>query len=49
MYIYHSKLKNADLSVVQLIEYVSQALQNLKKNANTDLVLDMLMINACKM
>lgn len=49
MYIYHSKLKKGDLSVVRFILIVTQALQNLKKNANADITLDMLLINACEM
>jgi DNA polymerase-3 subunit delta' len=49
MYIYHSRLKKGDLSVVKSIDIVAQALQNLKKNANVDITLDMLEINACEM
>lgn len=49
MYIYHSRLKKGDLSVVKFIDIVAQALQNLKKNANVDITLDMLEINACEM
>lgn len=47
MYIFYGKLKNDDMSTVKFIDELAQVLQNLKKNANVDLALDILMINLC--
>ncbi len=49
LYIYHGKLKNNPKFDISFIENVSQTLQNLKKNANVDLALDMLTISVCRL
>lgn len=49
MYIFYGKLKSGDMSATGFINELTQVLQNLKKNANVDLALDILMINLCNM
>ncbi len=48
LYIYHCKLKKDINFNIKLIDCVEQAIQKLKRNANVDLVLDILMIDICK-
>lgn len=48
MYIFHSKLKKDINFDFKLIESIEETLQNIKRNANVDLALDVLAINVCK-
>lgn len=49
MYIFHNRLKSDISFEIKLIEDIENTLQNIKRNANVDLALDLLMINICKM
>ena len=48
MYIYYNNLKEDINFDFKLIENIEETMQNIKRNANIDLALDVLMINVCK-
>lgn len=49
MYIYYNNLKEDGTFDIKLIESIEESIQNIKRNANVDLTLDVLNISACKL